>query len=200
MGIRKKTVTTRIQEPAGVQFGLNSSHAGNISAIGIGRLHRSLSGRASELLRLEQDGAPSLSHTDAGSRMDRAPVSTVAPNRQHPGPRHCQLSPSRHRSLHTAPEPLWPGRGLPCSPTRLPAFSLWGPALTSPCGSPEPFLPSPSSSSTAAQFHPGGIRLPSASPAPPMTRPPQRKCGHPRDPPTLNPIPFASLKRSEQLI
>lgn len=41
MGIRKKTATTRNQEPAGVQFGLNSSHVGNISAIGVGRLHQS---------------------------------------------------------------------------------------------------------------------------------------------------------------
>lgn len=91
-----------------------------------------LLGRASELLHLERDGTPhsddnpSLSHTDAGSRMDRAPVSTLGPNRQRPGPRHCQLSPSSRRSLHTALELRWPGRDSPCSPTRIPTVSLRG--------------------------------------------------------------------------
>ena len=117
-----------------------------------------LLGRASELLHLERDGTPhsddnpSLSHTDAGSRMDRAPVSTLGPNRQRPGPRHCQLSPSSRRSLHTALELRWPGRDSPCSPTRIPTVSLQGPASTSPCGSPEPFLPSPSSTLGASVF------------------------------------------------
>ena len=39
--VTKKMEATRKQEPPGAQCGLNSSHAGSTSAIGIGRLHRS---------------------------------------------------------------------------------------------------------------------------------------------------------------
>lgn len=80
-------------------------------------------------------------------------------------------------------------QGLALQPNSYPGWFSAGIGLDQPLGSPEPFPPSPSSSSKASWFRPGGFRLPSASPPAPMTRPPQWKCGHPRDPPTLNPIP-----------
>lgn len=180
-------MTTRIQEPAGVQFDLNSSHVGNISAIGIGRLHQFLSGRANELLRLEQDGAPSrvtlMLAPEWTERLCPLSLQTASILARGTANSHqtataaytllwsldgqagvCPAAQLVSRLFHCGARPQ-PVPAAPLNPSRLP---------------PVPPAQPPSSILGASVF-------PLPPPLPPMTRPPQGKCGHPRDPPHPQP-------------